>query len=89
MLRAWPAIRSRLLLHATRAAAAGGALPRQPEPTLQVYYGFSEAFVKHGRATTPGFDAWHVEMLELLQQVGRIPHRPSRPPASLGTRFFL
>eukprot|EP00948_MAST-09A_sp_MAST-9A-sp1_P004176 g4176.t1 len=41
-----------------------------PHARLDVYYGFSPAFLKWGKTSIPNFDSWLASMKELLKQPG-------------------
>ena len=45
-----------------------------PSAILEVYYGFSDAFLKFGQTSIPNFPSWLQKMKELLKQDGIIYH---------------
>jgi glycosyltransferase involved in cell wall biosynthesis len=57
-----------------------------PGARLDVFYGFSRAFEKHGRQHLPNFESWRLEMLELLKQDG-VTYRGMVPHEALAAAY--
>jgi glycosyltransferase involved in cell wall biosynthesis len=65
VLRMWPFIRDAIITNYTSAVGSTA-----PSPRLDVYYGFTPAFVKYGQRSIPDFEEWRHKMEQLLEQDG-------------------